>query len=189
MRITIDQFLTILNEKCHGAACFGVVTTRTFPPLLVKSRADKTPCPFPDGVERMTERSVCLGAIYSNSVNRQREKEGHPDFFIVDGLWKSKEYPEGAGKKDGPYTVIHQGSLKRYLAMRPCTDKDNVPVILNERWIDLATMTEIAEPTAYLREPSKAISQDVERIVHWRCVELSNVVQARTLGNIYDIIR
>ncbi len=188
MRMTMAEFETRLAK--HKGSLIATIVTRTRPKLLVKHRATKLPCPWPMGVERVAVRSVTLGAVYENSVNLQREREGNEDHFTAEGLWKSKEYPEGAGERDTPYTVRHKGNGKRYFGIRPKADDKGHAVVSVDRWHDIQTGLPVHpdDLDGYLSENSASKRQETEKEMSWRTVELVHVEQIRTFGEVFDII-
>jgi hypothetical protein len=188
MKVTMQQFEGYLAN--HSGTVIVTMKTRTRPKLLVKNRDTKEACPWSQGVERVAFRQVILGAVYENSVNNQRAREGNDEYFDAAGLWVSKQFPEGAGERDGAYTVRHKGNGKRYFAVRPCVNAAGIPLVSMDYWLDVATGEAIYEDlvTPYLSAPSTSARQDTNKPVPWRTVELVNVEEIKVWGETFEIV-
>lgn len=161
-----------------GAKMVGIVS-RTEPDMLQKGREDKEPNPWlPEGVARVAHSTICLGASYEAAVNRQRVaeagEEGMDDleYFNAESLWRGK------GEHASQYTVRHIPTGKLYFAYRPSQDRvTGFPTKISDEWTSLRTgeVLEHANLTQYLKAPSKAKKQEVDRPVPWRTLTLSNV--------------
>jgi hypothetical protein len=180
-KITMAEFEQILTT--HEQPIEVKVTTRTNPKMLVKHREDKTPNPWPNGLRRLTEQTVVLGASYAKSVNAQRASEGLEEDFVAKGLWVSKQYPEGAGERDTPFTVRHKGTGKRYFSVQL---KDGTT---SSTWV-----TPSGEPVDYeLVKPYMSESkpspgrQGTETQVVWRTIDLDSIVHVEIKDDLYDI--
>lgn len=187
MRVTLDQLLSRMNQ--HKGALMGVLVSHTQPKLFKTLERDgqKSPCPWPS-IFCIATRSVCFGAVYESSVNLQRGREGKDADFTARGLWKSKKYPEGAGERDGPYTVRHKETGERYFGVRPRPHHDGTPVILESHYLDdqglpVADM----QVLPWLVPPSKPTNQGLDKTVPWRTIALRNVLEVHLFGEIFVV--
>jgi hypothetical protein len=164
------------NRPNRGAKMIGVIS-RTLPPMNVKSRITKEPNPFlPEGVIRIAHRTVCIGASFEAAVNRQRLSEADPmdeiEYFHAGQLWGGK------GEHASAYTVRHKPSGKLYFAYRPSQDRvTGFPTTISDQWTSAKTgeVLNHEDLKQYLKPPSKARNQEVDRPVPWRTLTLSNV--------------
>lgn len=188
MKITMQQFEERLAE--YRGTLIVTLKTRTRPTLLKKNRETKEPCPWSQGIERVALRQVILGAVYENSVNNQRAREGNDEYFDAAGLWVSKQFPEGAGERDSAYTVRHKGTGKRYFAVRPCVNSIGVPLISMDYWLDVATGEAVHEDVVapYLPAVSVSARQETDKPVPWRTIELVNIEEIKTWGEVFEIV-
>jgi hypothetical protein len=180
-KITMTEFETILAT--HEQPITVRLTTKTSPKMLVKHREDKTPNPWPDGLRRLTEQQVILGASYAKTVNAQRASEGLAEDFSAKGLWPSKQYPEGAGERDSDFTVKHKGTGKRYFA---CQLVDGTT---SSTWVTPTGESvdfELVKPYMSESKPSPG-RQGTETQVIWRTIDLDSIVHAQIGDDLYDI--
>lgn len=191
--VTLEEFLKIFEGR---GARIAKIYTRTNPELLKKHRETKEPCPFVAGVERRAVRVVQFGTIYGNCVNYQREREHQPldkcgevEHFDPSPLWKSKIYPDGAGERDGKYTVRHKGTGRRYFALKAATDEKGHTKVVQDFWFDVATGKPISYESVkpFLKSQSKGSGrQGVEKTIQWRTYEVENVLAVQS-GELYMI--
>lgn len=177
--VTLEQFLAAFAGK---GTKFAAMLTVTRPKLNKSNRETGETCPYPAGVECRKLRNVQLGCLYENSVNNQREREGNSDEFTSQGLWVSKEFPDGAGERDSTYTVRHRKTGERYFAVKPASDAETGVVLpaKAETWIDLATGKPIDPETLkpYLPKPSsQPKTQETDKAIAWRTISVNSVVQ------------
>lgn len=71
--ISKGELLELLTSL--KTSTFATIYTRTIPDMNKKNN------PYLDRIEKYMEANVCLNFIYSNSVNRQRDKEGNEEQF------------------------------------------------------------------------------------------------------------
>lgn len=177
--VTLAQFLEAFAGK---GTKFAAMLTVTRPKLNKTHRETGEKCPYVAGVERRALRNVQLGCLYENSVNNQREREGNENEFSSQGLWVSKEFPNGAGERDSTYTVKHKRTGERYFAVKPASDKDTgITLPPNaDTWIDLATGKPIDPATLkpYLPPVSEQpATQETNKAIPWRTISVNSVVQ------------
>lgn len=180
--VTMDQFEKRLSK--HRGTLVATFVTRTRVKMRKKHPETKESNPWPLGVERVAVRGFMLGARYENSVNLQRERDGKATDFKAQPLWVSKAHPEGEGEHDTPFTVRHRTKGTRYFYVKPTNlDEHGNPVVYADRYIDVATNMPIHpdDVKAWL-----LASKHSE--IAWRVVEMSNVEQIRTFGEVFDII-
>lgn len=178
LTVTLDQFLAAFDGK---GTRFATMLTVTRPKMLKNSRDDGTPNPYPLGVERLTWRNVTLGVNYGNAVNNQRQREGNAEEFNPEGLWPSKEFPNGAGERCGTYLVRHRGNGKRYFAIRPASDAETGNPLPSkfDQWRDVATgkILDVETLRGFLPKPSEQpATQETEKQIAWRTIETDNVL-------------
>lgn len=194
MQLTIDNALEKLIDK--PGAKIVTLTSRTRPKLNKKHRLTGAPLPYKQGVERIATRSGIIGCSYESSVNRQRDREGGPtddegnvEVFHAEKLWNGK------GEHDGPLTVRHKGTGKRYITFKPTNkthdDGSDGVLIVADQWLDVETgrtltQAEIDELDYYQTEKKDNKRQGTDREIFWRTIELENILQIRH-GDIYDI--
>ena len=179
--LTLDEFISQMSTK---GTRFAMLLTVTRPKLNKRNRNTGELCPFPLGVERRSYRNVQLGAIYANSVNNQREREGNADEFTPQGLWVSKDYPNGAGERDSMLTVKHKGTGERYFAYKPASDSETgiaLPPKVDS-WVDVATgkVIEFESVKPYLPPTSEQpATQETDKMISWRTMKCQNVLQIK----------
>jgi hypothetical protein len=151
----------LLNVK--GVTFAGLATSTI--PKLPKS------CPFLN-VSKLTLSNVTIGAFYSNSVNRQRVREGNDATF--------EAQPRAWGTHiEGTPLVEHKE--KFYLACQ--FNKAESSFLCNGKAI------EKAELVAWLpKESDPKESQGVEKAIVYRTYALESIKELTMKGDIYIIV-
>lgn len=183
----LDQVLT-----GHGGAVIVTMVTRTTPPLLARSRRDKSPTAerFPMGVEKLALGRFVLKADYERNVRAQRKREGHkrPDAFRRDKLWN------GHGRRVGAFAE-HTETGEIYVVARPQSDYRGRPIRIWERWIDLSTgqdldarqIEELARD--YLRDrPATNEKQELTRTIPYRTYRVAAIHSVQVGGEVLVIV-
>lgn len=162
-----------LNELLAQISGARICQLRTSTPVKmnVKSRVDKSPNPFKNGVTKLAVRNVVLGADYSNAVNNQLAREEKVGDFTPENLWK------GRGRKISKFLVEHTDTGEQYLAVLPKTDSENCNVTKSV-YIDNETGAEIEANLLkdFLPEYKESENQGTDKVVHWQVLKLSNVI-------------
>jgi len=211
MKVNLVQLLGVL-EAHKGAVIIGMIS-RTDPPLLARSRADKSPTAdrYPEGVQRLAQGRYMLNNNYGNNVQAQRTREDHPEpeGFQVAGLWEAKHPPcngDGCpecnhtgrvpkGRRFGRFLVVHvdkPGTF--YLRCRPASDGQGFPVKIRDEWKNPANDTTIEGEeldllkSDYLKsKPKKSVKQQLDREIPYRTVNVDGVLTVTVGGTIYEL--
>ena len=181
MTITLPALIEILEQRAGTKACS--VVTVTSPKVNKKHRETGAPCPFKN-VTRLAQRSIMLGANYEAKVNRHRDAEDVTPDFQAEALWK------GAGQKHSLYTVSHKGTGKVYFAYLPSQSEGELIAHPHSEWFaDGVPMTDaqIAELKHFLPPLGDAPKQEIEAQVFWRTLDLSNLIELRWGGEVYNV--
>lgn len=123
---------------------------------------------FPAGVERIVTRHGILGCDYEACVNNQRQREGLVPDFIAEHLWN------GAGVRVNRFLVQHRTKGNLYVVFLPIGNGTDVYVNLDT---NNAVPYEEVEPFLKDRTPNRR--QGTEQEVHWRTVEVNNIVEIK----------
>lgn len=193
--LTLPAVIALLDSR-PGA---NIVTMRSKSQarLNKKSRVTGEPCPYPDGVTIYSYGRFILGADYASVVETQRQREdvAEAEPFTAQGLWKSKEYPDGAGERIDRYTVRHKGTGRIYFAALPQQEAAEVACgsivrKLESEWIcnrtgnvvDKETLTDYLPPL-----PKDSGRQGVEVKKHWRTIPVDEVSEIHYGGEVIAI--
>jgi hypothetical protein len=191
--MNILQILDTIQAKGNNPTRIVSLFTKTFPPLLKKGRVTKNPNPWPKGVAQITHRYGIIGCSYASCVNRQRFREmpeptGQPSRtpyvpFRAQALWNGY----GEHVPGSPYLVRHKQKDSLYLAFLPF-NRENSPAVVEEVFHDVDTGN-VIQPnllTEYMRLEYLPQHQGVNRVVFWRTIELSHILQIKC-GEVYDV--
>jgi len=175
-KITIEKLVEILSQR-KGATFISLVS-ETAPKMR------KTANPYYGRVTRLAERSGMVGVCYESAVNRQREREGHDEYFTAESMWGGK------GERINSCFCRHKETGKIYLVFYPTkVDNNGKPIASQDRWsvdgreCDPETYKEIKR---FLPEHS-APKQELTKEIPWRVFGLETIRQLKIDGQIYEI--
>jgi hypothetical protein len=193
--VNIHEILEAIWAKGNNPTRIVSLITKTEPPLLKKGRVSGNPCPWRQ-VFQTTHRYGIIGCSYASSVNRQRDREFQERYlnsrkgtapgtyvpFRAQALWNGM----GEHVPGSPYLVRHKRKENLYLAFLPF-NRDNSPAVVEEVFhddggknIDPTLLTE------YMRLDHLPQNQGVNKVVFWRTIELSHILQIKC-GEVYDV--
>ena len=174
VQITRQELVSMLKAiKGARAATF---VYESAPKMLVKSKIDKVANPFRDDVIKHRVHNVMLNFDYTNSVNRQRAREGKEDAgeFVAQAGW---------GEHTGDNRIIVELHGREYIQVKlQKVIKTEYRQISNGSMIDAATLSEFFST----RKPSS--NQGVDRAVDVLKIKVDNVLEFRHAGEVYEII-
>jgi len=197
VKVSLAEMIEILDAR-KGAMIVSMVTD-TKPKLLAKSRATSEPTSerYPEGIGRLAFGRHMLATNYEANVQAQREREEHadPQEFKVEGLWKSKAHPEGAGRRFGRFLVIHVDKPGVfYFRTRPDSDEHGRPVKIRDRWMRKHDNSEVeGDELDDLKEnylsskPNGQSKQQLAREIPYRACEVANVKSITIGGITYEL--
>ena len=155
--------LNDLLEEIKGSRIVSL-RTKTTQPLNVKSRVDKKPNPYTQGVSKISVRNCIIGADYANSFNNKLAKNDEVGDFVPEAQWGGK------GRRVSKFTIAHTVTGQEYLAILPKVDAENHN-ITKSVYIDNATGNEV--DVNLLREfmPPKK-----EAFLNWQVIKIDNII-------------
>ncbi len=166
MNLTINEFLERLSS--HKGSIICVITSKTIPKLRKEH-------PFTEAIRHIHMQEVALGAIYENSVNRARAKEGLTEYFYAEALWGGK------GRRKTPYTYEHIDTHKEYFAVRPIRSIESFYMDGSKEYKD-------EDVTPYLQRQGVATKQGLNKPVPWRTLSIENLRMCKVFGETINII-
>lgn len=168
------QNLEQILESIKGAKIV-TLRTKTKPKIRKTSKINGLPCPYAI-VERECLRNGIIGVNYESAVNNQRQREGHEEEFKAQLLWKGK------GRHVGKYLIEHVDTLKRYIAFMAKITK-GVPVIVGDKWYADGKEITKEELEEFLPDIKENLTQETEKQIAWRTIELDNILEVKGLPN------
>ena len=181
--VSFQELLAVLNGLKPQSPQIVTIRLGTEPKLLVKHRQTKAPCPYVDGLSRLTYRSGVIGCDYASVVERQRDREGKSD---PDAPFEAQELWKGKGKWLDRWHATHVDNGGLYLPFKPAQHASNenlcgtVIDLLEVRWLNNTTgkeltAAEVAELEHYLPPIGKSKVQGVDADVAWRTPKAESI--------------
>ena len=143
-------------------ATFATVVTRSEP------RMRKRDNPYFGIVEKLQRLNGVINFVYSRSVNRQRQREGHPEEFEAQPRrWGERVFDNG--RLTPLVRHIKDGEEKWYLELK-------LEQVIEKKYID-HTGQEVQEETLqpWLPEPRQAATQETEKEIVLLDISLDNI--------------
>jgi hypothetical protein len=167
------NLIDLLKEKFDGKVRICTIVAKTVPPMW------KTNNPFIAAgisVHKLARVNVLAGRVdYQNSVNRQREREGHPDQFLsVARTWGKRDRSGPFVLKDGE---IHSVELKVQRVLESMYTVDNVA----------ATPKQVETIKSFLPVKGESARQELNNPVILRDYKLESLIQIHVDGKAYIV--
>ena len=169
------------------------LTTRTTPAMRRGGGHHGPPNPFFErGVVKIANRSGILGVSYESCVNRQRVREGSPTesdgtvtSFRAAKLWSGF----GEHVRGNRHLVRHKLTGLFYLVLFPRTDRQGriVSGQTEYRYADNDEPIDESEIRPWLKLSKQSSRQGTKKPVAWRLILITNILQLRAGGNLYEI--
>jgi len=187
--LTIDG-LAVLLESRNKAEPVNIITDT--PVKMNKGRGENLN-PYYEAVRKLASRPVWIGCNYESVVNRQRVRESQP--LAIDGsleYFHSEDLWHGKGVMLNQYIARHIDTGELYLAFKPQQRQNGSIIITMQEYYNPATgdkytPADIGAMQEWIPKQGKMDNQEVDRVVYWQILKLTNLKQITISGIIYTL--
>ena len=171
MNITITELRGMLLN-IRGAKIV-TITTKTEPDMPKRNN------PYHGILEKISRINGIINFIYSNSVNAQRDREGHPEEFVA----QPRKWGTRLFRLDGTITPLVEHNGQFYLEFK-------VERALGHQYLrrDNGVAVPDEEIRPYLRQHERTSTQGTEKEIILRDYRLSSIVSLTLDGEVYNVV-